>query len=135
MSIVQGKIIWGAPVIAEGKMSFPQLFLEKDAYYVNKIIYIAEYLEGGLSNAGRALRLSCPKGGMDHSRIGLDRYFPIKERMKRAILYVCYSRFAKVKIIECFKNSKYPLLIFFNYIPGMILYLYWKKTVFKGIMK
>lgn len=109
-----------------------QLFMKKDAYYINKIIYICEYLEGGLSKSGRLLRIKCPKGGMENSRIGLHPAFPLKKRIKRAILYVCYSKFAKMNFKECLSNSGYPVLVFVNYINGVLLYWYWKKTVLKG---
>lgn len=109
-----------------------QLFMDKNAYYINKIIYIVEYLEGGLSKSGRLLRIKCPKGGMENSRIGLNPIFPLKRRIKRAILYVCYSKFAKIGFRECLSNSGYPLLVFMNYLPGVLLYLYWKQTVLKG---
>lgn len=109
-----------------------QLSFEHDSYYVNKIIYIGEYLDDGLTKAGRALRLSCPKGGMENSKIGLDKRFSFKMRMKRALLYVCYARFDKQNIMYMIKNSGHPFLILVGFIPGNMLYYYWKHTV-KGI--
>lgn len=106
-----------------------QLAAERDSYYVNKIIYIGEYLENGLTKAGRYLRISCPLGGMDNSKMGLKKIFPLKKRVKRAILYVCYSKFAGVTARKTIKHSGYPILVMINYLPGMLLYRYWKTTV------
>lgn len=104
-----------------------QIALEYDMYYVNQIVYITEYLEGGLTRSGRALRISCPLGGMENSRMGLHKRFPLGERMKRAWLYVCYGKFAGKTFRETVKGSGYPTLVAANYFPGFLLYLYWKR--------
>ena len=103
-----------------------QIALEYDMYYVNKIIYITEYLEGGLTRSGRALRIRCPLGGMENSRMGLHPRFPLLERFKRAMLYVCYGKFAHKSIVEIIARSGYPPLIALSYLPGWLLYHYWK---------
>lgn len=103
-----------------------QIALEYDMYYVNKIIYITEYLEGGLTRSGRTLRIKCPLGGMENSRMGLHKRFPLPERFKRAMLYVCYGKFAALRFHQIVSKSGYPLLISSAYIPGYLLYLYWK---------
>lgn len=122
------------PVFADEKFQgenyvWWQLSFEHDSFYVNRIIYIAEYLEGGLSKSGRVLRVKCPKGGMENSRIGMDKRFPMKKRIKRALLYVCYGLFAKRSFNEIIKSSGYTGLVTVAYIPGFLLYLYWKRLV------
>lgn len=72
-----------------------QIAFEYNMMYVNKIIYIAEYLEGGLSNLGRKLIISNPIGAMHVTRIYFNQRFSLKERIKRAWLYICYAKFAK----------------------------------------
>ena len=106
-----------------------QLAAERDSYYVNRIIYIGEYLNGGLSKSGRCLRISCPRGGMDNSKMGMKTIFPLKKRVKRAILYVCYSKFAGLKAKNAIGNSGFPALATICYLPGVLLYAYWKNTV------
>ena len=108
-----------------------QLTSERDSYYVNKIIYLGNYLEGGLTKSGRYLRISCPFGGMDNSKMGMKKIFPLKKRIKRAILYVCYSKFAGVSASKAVRESGYPTLIIICYLPGLLLYKYWKTTVRK----
>lgn len=103
-----------------------QIALEYDLYYVNQIIYITEYLVGGLTRSGKPLRIRNPLGGMENSRMGLDKRFPLRERCKRAWLYVCYGKFAGKRFGEIVKGSGYPILIGCNYPFGLLLYKYWK---------
>ena len=104
-----------------------QIYLQYPMMYVNKIIYICEYLEGGLTKQGRKLRIMCPLGGMENSKVSFDKHFPLKERVKRAWLFVCYGKFAHMKIGEIVNKSQSKMLICFNYLPGVLLYYYWKK--------
>lgn len=104
-----------------------QIYLKYRMMYCNQIIYLCEYMEGGLTLQGRKLRLLCPLGGMAHSKVSMHSKFPMKERMKRAWLYICYGKFAGMKYREIAKSSGYRILITTNYIWGMLLYFYWKK--------
>lgn len=97
--------------------------------YIPEIIYICEYLEGGLTKSGRKLRIKCPLGGMDNSKSffgsGEGRQVNAKTLRKEAMLYVCYGKFAgwnKNKILEGINRdevNKYYLL-------GSMLFLYWR---------
>lgn len=99
---------------------------------VNKIIYLCEYLEGGLSKSGRALRIKNPLGGMEHARIFLDKRFKMKIRIKQAVLYSCYSLFAKENLVELLENSgENRIVVLLSYPFGLVLYLYWKKKYCK----
>lgn len=103
-----------------------QIYLKYKMLYCNRIIYLCEYLEGGLTKQGRKLRISCPLGGMDNSKVSFDRRFPLKERIKRAWLYVCYGKFAGMDYRSILESSGNAGLIRKNYIQGYMLYLYWK---------
>ncbi len=105
-----------------------QLAMKYDMLFVNEIIYIGEYLEGGLTKSGRSLRVKNPIGGIKHYEIGLNKVFPLKFRLKHGILYTCYSFFAKYKLNEILKNTKYKVLVSISLLPGWILYKYWNKN-------
>lgn len=98
-----------------------------DMLYINSIVYLAEYLSDGLSKSGKKLRISCPLGGMENSKVGFNKRFPLKERIKRAWLFICYGFFAKKSIPEIVKESENRRLIFPNLPFGWMLYVYWKK--------
>ena len=94
--------------------------------WCNQIIYITEYLEGGLTKSGRSLRVHCPIGGMLNSKMMLTHEFPIKFRIKKGILYNCYRHFMKKEDRK--QYSYYISLPSLATIPlGWGLYLAWKK--------
>lgn len=105
-----------------------QIALKYNMLYINKIIYITEYHVGGLTRSGRKLRVNCPLGGMDNSKMGFDRRFPIRERLKRGILFNCYAFFRKDNKTNRFKETNnHLILVGITYPFGWLLYLYWKK--------
>lgn len=96
--------------------------------YENKIICIAEYLEGGLTRLGRPLRIKCPRGGMESSKIAFGKKFPLYVRIKYAILYNCYADFAKEGVRSRLQSVDHAkLLVTLTSIPGKLLYYYWNK--------
>lgn len=109
-----------------------QIYLKHRMMYCNKIIYICEYLEGGLTKQGRRLRISCPLGGMENSKVSFDRHFPLRERMKRAWLFVCYGEFAGLGYHEIIEKSGAKELVSCNYFFGVMLYLFWKYKYLRG---
>ena len=98
-----------------------------DMVYINKIIYITEYLEGGLTKSGRALRIKCPIGGMINAKEGLSGKYHLKERIKNILLYTCYGFFAKKSLKIMFIDSGHPILLLFGLPFGYGLYLFWEK--------
>ena len=95
------------------------------AIYVNKIIYITEYLEGGLTKSGRKLRIQCPLGGIVSAKEGMGKEFILSQRVKQTLLYVSYSFFAKKNALQVINESDYKSLTLANLIPGFLLYKYW----------
>jgi len=93
--------------------------------FINKIIYVTEYLEGGLTQSGRKLRIACPQGGMSFSLLAMAPEYKYKERLKNAILWVAYSRFAKQRIWSIL-NMPYKWLILSMYPVGLFIYWYWR---------
>ena len=100
-----------------------------DTVYINKVIYICEYLEGGLTKSGRRLRIKCPKGGMENCNSFFGsapgRRVNLKTLIKEAWLFICYGKFDHLKYKEIAAKCKKPELIKSNYIFGYMLYLYW----------
>lgn len=101
-----------------------------DTVYIPEIIYICEYLEGGLTKSGRALRISCPFGGMDNSNSffgnGEGRSINSKTLRKEAMLFVCYGKFAGLSRKDIICQCKRKDLAAKYYLFGWMLYLYWK---------
>jgi glycosyltransferase involved in cell wall biosynthesis len=92
----------------------------------NKIIYITEYLPGGLSDSGRTLRFRCPHLMAYGSLETMSKEFSMKIRLKETLLYIVYCKFGHwslKRILEC----PYKILVLVGYLPGLLLYHYWKK--------
>lgn len=90
----------------------------------NKLIYLAEYLEGGLSQSGRAMRIKYPLGAIELCKICMSPRFCFRFREKKTMLYVAYHFFAKKSFKEMMMTP-YKRLVLLNYIPGYLLYCYW----------
>ena len=97
-----------------------------DMLMVNKIIYITEYLAGGLSDSGRKLRFQCPNLMAYGSLMTMSKDFSTKIRIKETLLYIVYSKFGKKTFIQMMK-CPYRGVVAFCYVPGVILYTLWKK--------
>lgn len=116
----------GEKFIGEGSAFF-FIELESKGVYVNKVIYICSYREDGLTKAGKKMRIQNPLGGMYNSRVYMNKRLPLKTRVKKGMLYNCYSKFAHISFAKAIKENEYKLLTLATYIPGFVLYCYWKK--------
>lgn len=103
-----------------------KLAYEKKMVFINRIIYITEYLNGGLSKSGRSMRINCPNGGMLSANMMMNPRFDIKNRLKGGILYSAYSGFARKKFGRCFRESESKIVFLLTALPGRVLYYYWR---------
>ena len=103
-----------------------QLGEKYNVYAVNQIIYLCDYLEGGLTKSGRTLRIKCPYGGMENSKVLLKKGYPLKYRIKNGILYDCYGFFSNEKVSQTIKKSGQTALTIGTLIPGYLLFAYWR---------
>ena len=122
--------------LAEGFL-WSKIARKYDMVFINEIIYIANYLEDGLTKAGRKLRIKNPLGGMEHSKEYLDKeVYNIKVRIKNTILYNIYYYFAKEKYsrnyIRKFKLNNNVFNICLKFV-AFFIYKYWKKKYWEGI--
>ena len=97
-----------------------------DTVYINKDIYIAEYLPGGLSSSSIISRVNNPKGCLLNYEIMMREPFKLFLRFKYSILYNTFCFFANINIKERLKKDNKPLLIVT--LPfGFLVYMKWKK--------
>lgn len=99
--------------------------------YRNKTIYICEYLEGGLTKSGRALRMKCPFGMMDDCRSYLNDEVRLKVRIKEMLLYWVYAKCAGYSFGRTLSTSGRLVEMMLTALPGMMLYSYWKRKYLK----
>ena len=109
-----------------------RLGLDKKCIYINKPIYICEYLEGGLTKSGRKMRIRNPLGGQYTSHLRMNPRCRPGERVRAALLFVCYGYFAGKKSGQILREgSPYRLLTALCLLPGKLMYISWRKKYWK----
>ena len=116
----------GERFVAEGAL-WERVGDESKCVYINKVIYICEYLEGGLTQSGRKMRVRNPRGGMFTSNLGMRRKNSWKRRIKCGLLYTCYGFFAKMKPKQMAKQCSSKTLMRLCLPFGWVMYKIWKK--------
>ena len=100
-----------------------------DMVHANEGIYICDYLEGGLTKTGRAMKIYSPRGMMLRSRLFVnDKRVNRKTKIKMMLLYIIYSRFAGVSLREASLGIDDKGWYYILVIPGLVIYLKWKNT-------
>lgn len=118
----------------EGEKFLPEdlVWMQMSGYYqmvhINKCTYISEYLEGGLTKTGRAMKIYSPRGMMHRSKVYLEDMgvlFIVKVKMM--ILYIIYGKFAGIKTGEMMQAVPQKLLFLVLLLPSSLIYCKWKK--------
>lgn len=95
--------------------------------YINWVVYICRYQEGGLTKSGRHLRIRNPQGGMYTANLNMSRKNYLSRRMKNGLLYTCYGFFAKIPVSEMLRRCDSGLLALCCLPFGYLLYRYWNR--------
>lgn len=95
--------------------------------HINENIYICDYLQGGLTNSGRKMKIKSPRGMLLRSQIYLnDSEVCIKVKIKMMLLYIIYSGFAEISIRDAAEAVSMKWLFYMLLLPGKILQIKWK---------
>lgn len=114
----------GERFLSEGVL-WNRVALEYKCVYVNEVIYICEYLEGGLTKSGRAMRIRNPHGGMLSSRLSMHPKNFLFQRVKNGLLFCAYGFFAGFSPVAILSETTYKSLTALCLLPGWMLYIYW----------
>ena len=96
--------------------------------HINKCIYIGEYLDGGLTKTGRAMKIHSPRGMMARSEVYLnDDAVCLKVKIKMMILYIIYGKFAGISPKKLYNNTNQKILFLLLHLPSSLLYQKWKQ--------
>lgn len=96
--------------------------------YVDRVVYLCDYLEDGLTSVGRAMRVRNPLGGMFHANVYMARKNFLKKRVKNGLLYTCYGFFAGKRPREMAAGCQARALMWLCLPGGWVLYRRWKKA-------
>lgn len=116
----------GEKFVSEGALWNRVSFTHK-CVYVNQVVYLAEYLEGGLTKSGRAMRIRNPYGGMYTSNLNMNKKNYFSRRIKNGLLYTSYGFFAGLSVKQILTRDKQNRGIkLLCLLPGYILFRRWK---------
>lgn len=106
--------------------------------HINEVIYISDYLEGGLTKTGKYMKIYSPYGMMYRSAVYLNESGIIPTvKYKMLLLYVIYGFFAKrqdrrnmVNVQETDRKSsacmiRHGVIYQLMKLPGYFIYLIW----------
>lgn len=98
--------------------------------HINKNIYYCDYLEGGLTNTGRRMKVHSPRGMALRSRVYLnDPAIRTKVKVKMMLLYQVYGRFAGLPARELRRETGEKVLWYLCKMPSLVLWLVWKRSL------
>lgn len=95
--------------------------------HINEAIYIGEYQTDGLTHNRRNNNIKSPLGCMYRAQEFTKKDINIKYRVKATLQIIIYGLFAGKKGGEIVKLSESKGLTVIMFLPGVVLYLLWKK--------
>lgn len=119
----------GEKFISEGYL-WVNIGLHYNSVYVNRVIYICEYFEGGLTSSGRKMRMKSPKGSMETCNVFLSAKDKPRLNMKLTIkqlwLYICCGKYAGYSFKDMKEKCNRKGLLVINYPAGLLMYRLWR---------
>lgn len=97
--------------------------------FFNRVIYISDYMEDGLTKNRRKHNIMAPNGCVARAEVFLDADIPAKSRIKAALQYQVYGRFALKRTQELFSQTRKKYLFIVFFLPARVLYSSWKRNV------
>lgn len=94
--------------------------------FFNQVIYISDYLVDGLTNNRRRHNLKSPNGCVERALTFLDADVRLKTKMKAALQYQIYGKFAAESATNLFHRTNHKLLYAVCFLPSQLLYCKWK---------
>lgn len=95
--------------------------------HINENVYYCDYLENGLTNTGKRMKIHSPRGMVLRSKIYLDDpKICSKVKLKMMLLYQIYGRFAGIPAKKLREETEERFLWHLCRVPAFFLYLAWK---------
>lgn len=116
--------------VFEGERFFGEGFIHKiisnlyPAIFINKSIYISEYLKDGLTSQGRKMRFMNPLGGSVSCLPFLEGDVKFFFRIKKMVLYIIYMKLQSYSFKYIYMSTKYKVLYIFSLIPALIIKMF-----------
>ncbi len=91
--------------------------------FYNEVIYISDYLEGGLTRSRRKQNLMSPRGTMHRGVVQLRANLPFKYKCRAMMYYQVYGKAAGYKAGQLFRESEHKPLFVAMYPLSMLAYV------------
>ena len=95
--------------------------------HINRAIYVGNYLEDGLTKNRRKNNIRSPYGCMERAKEFMRPELKLKYRLKGAVQYLVYGKFAGEK--QLIAKAPYKGLAVCVALPSMLVYHRWSKSV------
>ena len=104
-----------------------RMALKYQMVHINKAIYVGNYLDDGLTKNRRKNNIKSPHGCMERAKEFMRPELNLKYRLKGAMQYLVYGKFAgEENLIAKAPNKGLALCAV---LPSMILYHRWSKSI------
>lgn len=94
--------------------------------FFNRVIYISDYLEDGLTNNRRKHNINSPNGCVARAEAFLSSDACIRIKLKSMLQYQIYGKFAKKSCKKLYKDISNKALYIVCIIPATFIYLKWR---------
>ena len=95
--------------------------------HINKVVYVGSYQVDGLTKNRRFNNIKSPVGCMNRAIEFMQPELKWKYRIKGAIQYIVYGKFAGYTTKFLYSNIKTKLLVSISFLPGILIYNVWKR--------
>lgn len=99
--------------------------------FFNRVIYISEYREDGLTNNRRRHNIKSPNGCVARAEAFLNSNSHLRTKIKAGLQYQIYGRFANRSDKDLYFHTNHKWLYVVCFLPAHIIYLKWKKETRK----
>lgn len=103
-----------------------RMALKYKMVHINKAIYVSNYLEDGLTKNRRKNNIHSPYGCMERAKEFMRPELKLKYRLKGAVQYLVYGKFAGEKYLIA--KIPYKGLAMCVALPSMLVYYRWSKN-------
>ncbi len=100
-----------------------------DMVAVNKIIYIADYQIGGLTNQGRLLRMNNPRGTMEYANLCMSKGMKFTRKIKAGILFSATAFSMNKRLIHQISGCNNKFVFIFTLPLGFLVNKYWERMI------
>ena len=108
-----------------------KMALDYDTVYINKVIYIGEYQQDGLTKNVAKRRYDSPIGMVEKSKVLCNKKANFIVKSKAILNYIVYSNVAKFDFKKQYNEINYKVLFILLYPFGALLLLKTKRDIRK----